>query len=80
MNECSACGLDFATVPSFDDHRVGTFDYTYLEGLRLTPPQEDGRRCLNVEEMEEQGWRKNRFGRWLSPNSVSEPLLARVRL
>lgn len=78
MNECPTCGLDFESVASFDDHRVGTHDYTLAEGLRRDPPVEDGRRCLDRDEMEQAGWRHDRYGRWKSP--IEHPELARVKL
>lgn len=62
-----ACGLDFSTVPSFDDHRVGVHDYTFAEGLHREPPVFDGRRCLDADEMEKAEWRQDRYGRWASP-------------
>ena len=51
-NECGACGLDFGSVNAFDAHRVGKHEYTYSQGLKLDPPQEDGRRCLDLDELE----------------------------
>lgn len=78
MNICTTCGLDFADENSFDDHRVGNHDYLYLEGLRMEPPREDGRRCLGLDEIEAAGWRHDRYGRWKSP--AAHPLMARVAL
>ena len=46
LNECGACGLDFASVRAFDEHRVGVHAYLFAEGLAMDPPREDGRRCL----------------------------------
>lgn len=54
---CTECGNDFSGDRMFDRHRVGTFDYTYSEGLQLDPSKEDGRRCLTIDEMKEKGWR-----------------------
>ena len=51
----------------FDRHRVGRHAYTYQEGLRLDPPQEDGRRCLSVNEMEQLNWELDQKGRWYDP-------------
>lgn len=45
MNLCRACGHDFASVRTFDDHRVGKYEYLW------SPVQEDGRRCLDSVEM-----------------------------
>ena len=54
---CASCGRDFSGDSMFDRHRVGKHAYTYSEGLALEPPREDGRRCLDAEEMRELGWR-----------------------
>ena len=62
MNVCGACGQDFGSA--FDRHRIGKHAYTYEEGLRMSPPREDGRRCLTVAEMTAQGFVRNAFGRW----------------
>lgn len=53
MNLCTTCGLDFGSVSAFDRHRVGTHEYTLWEGLRRDPPQDNGRRCLDISEMQE---------------------------
>lgn len=50
-NLCTSCGLDFGSIQAFDAHRVGTHDYTYQEGLRMEPMQENGRRCLTEAEI-----------------------------
>jgi hypothetical protein len=78
MNVCGACGLDFSTVPSFDDHRVGVHDYTLAQGARREPPVYDGRRCLAVAELESSGWTRDRYGRWFSP--IDHPAVERVIL
>lgn len=67
MNQCGPCGLDFTGVRDFDSHRVGTHDYTLIEGMRREPPVYDGRRCLTVAEIEENGWSQDRYGRWQHP-------------
>jgi hypothetical protein len=54
---CRSCGRDFSGDSLFDAHRAGVHDYTLLEGLRREPPLEDGRRCLDTDEMRERGWR-----------------------
>src|SRR5262245_66473070 len=54
---CTTCGRDFSGDWMFDAHRVGVFDYRYGEGLKMDPPREDGRRCMDPEEMQERGWR-----------------------
>jgi hypothetical protein len=64
VNLCSSCGLDFASVSAFDKHRAGRHAYTLAEGLRLDPPREDGRRCLDLEEFAVAGLGLGRRGRW----------------
>jgi len=64
LNLCSVCGLDFTSVRDFDSHRVGVHAYTYAQGLKLDPPVEDGRRCLDKEEMYSTGWAHDVHGRW----------------
>lgn len=66
-NGCAACGQDFAGLTYFDKHRVGTFEYSLTEGLRLDPPREDGRRCLTRDEMLELGLALDKSGRWTDP-------------
>jgi len=80
MNICGACGLDFASVPAFDEHRVGKHDYTFAEGARREPPRYDGRRCLAVSELEDAGWGKDRWGRWRLPAVLEPHLVERVNL
>jgi hypothetical protein len=43
--------LDFASVEAFDRHKTGVHAYTFAEGMAMRPPREDGRRCLDVEEL-----------------------------
>jgi len=50
-NFCRSCNLDFASVGAFDAHRTGVHDYTFAEGLRMNPSREDGRRCLDLDEL-----------------------------
>jgi hypothetical protein len=64
MNVCGACGLDFSSVQAFDRHRVGKHAYTFTEGLNMNPPREDGRRCLDVEELEALQFAQDARGRW----------------
>src|SRR5437867_2077897 len=45
MNLCRSCNQDFVSMTLFDQHRVGKHDYLW------SPDQEDGRRCLDEEEM-----------------------------
>jgi hypothetical protein len=51
LNLCRSCGCDFASVSGFDRHRAGSYQYTFSEGLELDPLREDGRRCLDADEM-----------------------------
>jgi hypothetical protein len=54
-------------VALFDAHRVGVHAYVLTEGLRMDPPREDGRRCLDETEVAERGWEPNDRGRWHDP-------------
>jgi hypothetical protein len=69
VNLCR-CGLDFSSSAAFDAHRVGRHAYTFAEGLRMDPPREDGRRCLDRGEMEATGWNVDRRGRWVHPKEA----------
>ena len=51
-NICVACGLDFKSVSSFDQHRVGK------------PTQ---RRCLTEKELRKLGMEQDNNGRWRVP-------------
>ena len=66
MNLCR-CGLDFGSVSAFDRHRVGKHAFTFSEGLEMDPPCEDGRRCLDVDEMAAAGMELDPRGRWRLP-------------
>ena len=79
MNQCATCGEDFVSLEGFDAHRVGEHDYTFAEGLRMNPPVEDGRRCLDVAEMLEAGWHRDKNGRWVVAE-IAALDLARVEL
>jgi hypothetical protein len=61
MNLCRRCGLDFSSLEAFDAHRTGRHEYLW------TPEREDGRRCLDTEELEALGWEQNDWGRWFDP-------------
>lgn len=65
MNLCSACKNIFSSVEIFDRHRVGKHEYTYEEGLLVDA--DNGRRCLNVNEMQELGWKSDAQGYWYDP-------------
>jgi hypothetical protein len=58
VNLCRNCGEDFGSVQAFDAHRVGT--HAYLWSLE----RQDGRRCLDIEEMEARGFVRNARGGW----------------
>jgi hypothetical protein len=60
MNQCGRCREDFSSVEIFDRHRVGDHQLDWPEHV-------GGRRCLDEEEMEARGWRKNSQGRWVDP-------------
>lgn len=64
MNVCGGCGKDFTSVRAFDTHRVGKHAYTLTEGLRRVPPVEDGRRCLDADELIRGGFAQDASGRW----------------
>jgi hypothetical protein len=77
VNQCGACGENFGGLTAFDAHRVGKHEYTYSEGLAMTPPVEDGRRCLPPAELELEGFTTNARGSWSKENTL---LGARRRL
>ena len=67
MNLCRSCGQDFASVSAFDLHRVGKHAITYAEGLRMQPAREDGRRCLDEDELGAAGMELDQRDRWRRP-------------
>lgn len=71
MNLCCSCRQDFTGIRDFDSHRVGVHAYTYTEGLALNPIHEDGRRCLDVAEMQANGWTRDSHGRWSHPCTIA---------
>jgi hypothetical protein len=64
LNLCRACGSDFTSVRLFDAHRIGRHEYSWSREL------EDGRRCLDIEEMHERGWEQEQNSRWFDPKHV----------
>jgi hypothetical protein len=64
LNFCRTCFRDFSSVAAFDRHRTGVFDYTFTEGLGGEPPVEDGRRCMDRDEVLAAGMELDRTGRW----------------
>lgn len=61
MNECRSCGEVFSSVTNFDRHRVGVHDYDY------STEKPDGRRCLDVDEIQALGLVLNEKARWSDP-------------
>jgi hypothetical protein len=64
MNFCVSCNRAFSSLRAFDTHRVGSHAYTHREGLAMTPPRGDGRRCITEDELEAAGFAQNSRGRW----------------
>ena len=65
-NQCSNCGADFTSVAGFDYHRVGKHEYLFAEGIKMEPPREDGRRCLDASELTAKNFTQDAKGRWYS--------------
>lgn len=63
MCRCSACGEFFASVSTFDRHRIGRYD--------------GGRRCLLIGEMWAKGWIQNIEGFWIRGQRIVAPELSR---
>jgi hypothetical protein len=70
VNLCRRCGEDFGSLSAFDAHRVGRHDYLW------SPEREDGRRCLDVDELERAGWHRDSCGRWRRPVRDAGALLS----
>ena len=60
-NFCRSCRQDFSSVKGFDRHRVGTHEYDW------DLDHEDGRRCLDIEEIVLLGFKRDKHGRWYDP-------------
>jgi hypothetical protein len=74
VNFCRACQQDFGSVSAFDHHRVGSHAYP------RSPGHEDGRRCLDTDELKAKGWHQDKHGRWRQPITPGRlPILAPVR-
>jgi hypothetical protein len=71
MNLCRSCNKDFGSLSAFDAHWLGKHEY------RWSPELEDGRRCLDSEELTEKGWKQDRYGRWRQP--IDAKALLRLR-
>jgi hypothetical protein len=72
VNLCRACGEDFGSLSGFDTHRIGRHEHMLAEGFAMNPPREDGRRCLDAEELEQLGWHQDVHGRWRMPRLEAE--------
>lgn len=86
MNFCRSCQQDFGSVRAFDAHRVGKHAYSVSKGLRMTPPREDGRRCLSASEIamaaSERGlpvFVRGRRGAWSLARDVERGELLRLQ-
>jgi hypothetical protein len=54
LNECAACGEDFASLRAFDLHV-------------LSKPAEPIFDCMQIGQMQQAGWSRDNRGRWSSP-------------
>jgi hypothetical protein len=78
---CPSCGLDFSSTAAFDRHRVGTHAYLFAEGLAFDASREDGRRCLDVDEIRAVPMELDDRGRWgLVPSEKQRAALAEMRV
>ena len=69
-NGCGACRADLTSLRLFEAHRIGDHALDFSE-------HENGRRCLDAEEMLARGWERDAKGRWHDPARVDD---ARRRL
>jgi hypothetical protein len=76
VNLCTACRRDFSSVAAFDRHRTGKHAYDFVEGLRLG--FEDGRRCLDADEMRVSGMALDQRGRWCITADVERAQKLRI--
>jgi len=60
----------------FDAHRIGKHAYSLRKGLAMEPPREDGRRCLDADELRERGFTLDSRRRWRRPASGPRPWAA----
>lgn len=70
MKTCSDCGLGFSSVRAFERHRVGKLQYTHSEGLAMSPPRDDGRRCRPKDDLGAAGFVQNARGEWAVAKEV----------
>jgi hypothetical protein len=73
VNVCRRCGENFGSIGAFDAHRKGRHDVLW------SPEQEDGRRCLDVDELRDLGWHRDKRGQWRQPISYDAVLRLRER-
>jgi hypothetical protein len=59
LNQCTACGQDFASLAAFDEHV-------------LSGPSDPDFDCLQVAQMDQAGWVQNIKGRWMSPKTAAD--------
>lgn len=72
-NLCRSCEEDFSSVKAFERHRVGAHDLNY-------PEHENGRRCMDEEELLEAGYERDERGRWrIAPRDGERERLALLR-
>jgi hypothetical protein len=57
MDLCAACNTQFCGTSAFDKHRTGEHALDF-------PEHENGRRCMDEEEMREAGLDLDARGRW----------------
>lgn len=63
--QCDACGLPFSSAREFDRHRTGTY---------AKPGEWQGtRRCLELAELIERGWRTDARGYWMQGRPQRAP-------
>ncbi len=60
MNLCCTCKTDFASVAAFDVTESGSTPTPLGKDLEPEPPREDGRRCMDQDEMLAEGARPAR--------------------
>jgi hypothetical protein len=76
MNVCRSCREDFGSVSAFDRHRVGRHTYTFREKLELG--RENGRRCLDTDELEAVGMALDARGRWVITADIERARTLRI--
>jgi hypothetical protein len=77
VNLCRSCRRDFGSVSAFDRHRVGRHAYTFREGLEQG--REDGRRCLDEDEIWAAGMALDARGRRAITRDVERARTLRIR-